>query len=165
MKIITEKTIDYKKTKNNWWYFYTWRYLQKLTGRPCDREDIWLSEMGWGLEMWVELFPLFLCFRVYKEFKGSKASYILCITTTKLLGNPREQFPGLPGSRIFKMSWVGIAHPQGSAHSWVEWNTGVTPVNVEFSVIAGNTNVPPAAKITAISAPLLTESALVNAKL
>ena len=42
--------------------------------------------------------------------------------------------------------------------------TELTPVNLKVSVIRGNTNFPPAAWITGISAPLLTESALVNAK-
>lgn len=54
------------------------------------QEDIWLSEMAEALKCELNYSPLFLCFRVYKEFKGSKASYILCITTTKLLGNPLE---------------------------------------------------------------------------
>lgn len=42
--------------------------------------------------------------------------------------------------------------------------TELTPVNLGFSVVKGNTNIPPAAWITGMSAPLLTESALVNAK-
>lgn len=49
---------------------------------------------------------------------------------------------------------------RGMMLAYTEW----APVNLRFSVVTGNTNTPPAAWITGMSAPLLTESALVNAK-
>lgn len=45
--LINEKTAEFLKM-NNWWHFHTWRYnLQKLMQRLYDREDAWLSGMGW----------------------------------------------------------------------------------------------------------------------